>query len=141
MCKSLNFIGKKFTLGKNERLKSRKLIEQVFEGGKGFNVFPFRVAYKVIEIYPEHLQTGFGVSSRNFKKAVTRNRIRRMMREAYRLQKQALGFKLTEKNINLALFIMYTGKELPDQELIKEKISLILQRFIKKLDENDPSNM
>lgn len=128
-------------MGKNERLKSRKLIEQVFEGGKGFNVFPFRVAYKVIEIYPEHLQAGFGVSSRNFRKAVNRNRIRRMMREVYRLQKQVLTCKLKEKNINLALFLMYTGKEVPEYELIKEKISLILQRFIKKLDEKDPSNM
>ena len=77
------------------------------------------------------LQAGFAVSSRNFKKAADRNRIKRLMREAYRLQKNKLADLLKEKEKNLSLFFVYTGKELPLYNLISEKIEAALNRLIK----------
>lgn len=135
---------KKFTLGKNERLKSRKLIEQLFSDGKSFNVLPYRVLFKLINTverkFDVALQFGVAVSTKNFKKAVHRNRIKRLTREAYRLQKLPLQEKLKEKQHNLDLFFIYTSKELPDYHLVKEKVNLILERLIKLIDENNSSS-
>ncbi len=78
------------------------------------------------------LQAGFGASSRNFKKAVDRNRIKRLTREAYRLQKNALRQRLEETDRSLAVFIIYTGKELPEYDTVTKKMGLILQKLLKE---------
>jgi ribonuclease P protein component len=145
-------------LGKDERLKSRKLIERIFREGKSFALYPFRVYYAPLSalslppspaplwtpfpltvqvvVPPDpvttRLQAGFGASSRNFKKAVDRNRIKRLIREAYRLQKHPLGEWLKEKDRTLAVFFIYTGKELPDYGVVKDKIGLALQKLMKE---------
>ncbi len=55
------------------------------------------------------------------------------MRESYRLQKTALCSAVKERNKQLAVFIIYTGKELPDYKTLSEKIGLTLQRLIKEI--------
>jgi ribonuclease P protein component len=123
-------MAKKFTLHKDERLKRRKIIEQLFGEGKSVAVFPLRVQYKLYaEVLSSPLQAGFTASSRQFKKAVDRNRIKRLMREAYRLQKIPLQEKLAAKQQQLALFFIYTGKELPDYTTISEKIGVALKKL------------
>jgi len=79
------------------------------------------------------LQAGFGVSSRYFKKAVDRNRIKRLSREAYRLQKQPLFQRLEEKGLCLAVFFIYTGKDLPDHATVTHKIGVALEKLIKEI--------
>lgn len=130
----------KFTLGKQERLKRRKIIDQLFSEGKSFAVFPFRVSYSQKAVIDTALQTGFGVSSRQFKKAVQRNRIKRQMREAYRLQKNELQSMLQQKNAKLAVFLVYIGKELPDYALVSEKINVILKRLTTLVHETPVTN-
>ena len=125
----------RYFLKKQDKLKSRKTIERLFGTGKSFSNFPFRVIW-----LPENndaiLQAGFGVSSKYFKKATDRNRIRRLMREAYRLQKKILLDHLEEKPDKLSIFILYVGKELPGYEVVFEKMGIILKRLIKLSDEN-----
>ena len=75
------------------------------------------------------LQAGFSISTRNFKKAVDRNRIKRLMRECYRLQKHSLQTELEENHKNLAVFFIYTGKELPEYSQIFDKIGSALERL------------
>lgn len=115
-----------------EKLKSRKLIQQLFKEGKSFSHFPFRVIYIQPENNHSHLQSAFSVSSKNFKKAVDRNRIKRLMREAYRLQKFSLQNELEESGKYLAVFIIYTGNEIPVYNAISEKMAAALNR-LKKL--------
>lgn len=83
------------------------------------------------------MQVGFTVSTKNFKRAVDRNRIKRLTKEAYRLQKQILYSKLKENNQQLILFFIYTGKELPDYKLVYKKMDSILQKLILIADENN----
>lgn len=120
-------MGKQFTLGKNERLKSRKSIEQLFDDGHRFSHALFKVFY--IQNDKPGLQFGVGVSSKNFKKAVDRNRIKRLTKEAYRLQKNGLQQQLKEKKTGLDLFIIYTGKELPEYKNVYKNITVILQKL------------
>ncbi len=74
------------------------------------------------EISHSRLQAAFSVSSKNFKKAVQRNRIKRLMREAWRLQKAPLLIELEGKQKNLIVFIIYSGNTLPQFDNIFEKM-------------------
>lgn len=132
-------MSKQFTLGKNERLKSRKSIEQLFSEGKNFAINPFRVYYLFLPLTTHHspftLQFGVGVSTKNFKKAVDRNRVKRITREAYRLQKIALQDKLKEKRIRLNILFIYTSKELTSYKEVYDKMNLILNKLDKIVNE------
>lgn len=75
------------------------------------------------------MQFGVGVSTKNFKKAVDRNRVKRLAREAYRLQKKILEKKLIEANSYLTVFFIYTGKELPEYKDINDKIGKVLNKL------------
>jgi ribonuclease P protein component len=101
-------VKKQFTLGKEERLKSRKQIEKLFAEGKSFAVNPFRVYFIVHgPLTIDHgLLFGVGVSNKNFKHAVERNRIKRLTREAWRLQKNELHEKHKAYNKQLNIFFI-----------------------------------
>jgi ribonuclease P protein component len=107
------------------------LIQLLFKEGKSFSHFPFRIIYLQPEKNHSHLQAAFSVSSKNFKKAVQRNRIKRLMREAYRLQKGSLSSQLEENQKNLAVFIIYNGSTLPEFKNISEKMGSALQQLQK----------
>ena len=126
-------MAKQFTLGKQERLKSRKIIEKLFSEGKKFTLNPYKVYYLYSSLITAEslfpIQFGVGVSSKIFKKAVDRNRIKRITREAYRLQKIGLQNKLTENKMSMNIFFIYTGKELRSYQEVYEKIKLILNKL------------
>jgi ribonuclease P protein component len=106
-----------------------KAIQQLFKKGKSFSHFPFRIIYLENENQKSCLQAGFTVSTRYFKKAVDRNRIKRLMRESYRLQKLSLKNKLEITNKNLAVFFIYTGNEIPQFTEVYQKIGGALGRL------------
>ena len=127
----------RYTFKKDERLKSRKQIEHLFNDGQRFSVSLFRIFYS-LQNNPasinQSLQAGFGASSRNFKTAVDRNRIKRLIKEAWRLQKNSLHDHLHEEKKKLSVFILYMGKDIPEYELVFEKIGIIINRLIKFTD-------
>ena len=138
-------VKKQFTLGKNERLKSRKQIENLFDKGKSFVVTPFRVYFIMnteLQIHKGErgLKFGTGVSAKNFKKAVDRNRIKRLTREAWRLQKNEIRDKVKETQRQLNVFFIYTGKELPDFTTVRDKVAIALKKLADKIDENISSH-
>ena len=129
---------KKYTLGRSERVKSRKIIDQIFKEGNSFFVYPLRTYFKFIE-GEGNLKAGFTVSSRNFRKAVERNRIKRLMRETYRLQKNILINHISVGK-DLAIFFLYAGKDIADYGMIKEKMAESLQKMSRIIDESAASN-
>jgi ribonuclease P protein component len=135
-------LGRQYTLGNNERLKSRKSIEQLFKEGQRFSITPFRVLFAIDHAKPavNGIKFGVTVSSKQFRKAVDRNRIKRLVRESYRLQKLPLVEMLKEKNKGLQLFIIYTAKEMPDHKTVYEKVHMILKKLHKQINENISSN-
>ncbi len=130
----------KFTFKKAEKLKSRKLIELLFKEGKSFSNFPFRVLYLFPDKNISPLQSGFAVSTKNFKKAINRNRIKRLMKEAYRLQKNELSNALKNVNKLMAVFFIYTGSSIPGHVEVSEKIQAALKRLVKIAHENPVAN-
>ncbi len=121
----------KFTLGTRERLKSRKKIQSLFSKGKSLAFSPFRIIYQIQD--DVSLQLCVAVSSRQFKKAVDRNRIKRLIREAYRLQKNELKNLLIRRDKGLDLFIIYNGKTLPEYAFVFQKTGEIIQKIIKEI--------
>ena len=79
------------------------------------------------------LKAGVTVSSKRFKKAVDRNRVKRVLREVYRLQKASLHNALEERQSFLAIFFIYIGKDLPVFTEVYEKMGIILQKLQKEL--------
>jgi ribonuclease P protein component len=125
----------RFTYSKQEKLKKRKLIKMLFEKGKALTVFPLRVIY----LKEEHMgnfpvQASVSVSKRNFKLAVKRNRIKRLMREAYRLNKYILYDNLDSKYI---MMYIYLAKEEETFQVIENKMQELMHKLIKKIKNND----
>ena len=79
------------TFPKHQKLKSRKDIKALFEEGKTVTKYPVKLLW--LPLGQQETKAGFAVAKRNFKSAVTRNKIKRLMREAYRLQKQEIQGK------------------------------------------------
>jgi len=124
-----------FKFPRHEKLKHTKKIEQIFAEGVSFHVYPVRVVYtRVKDDRAPGLQAGFTVSKKKFKSAVVRNRIKRLMREGFRLQVPELRLKLTEKNKDLYAMFIFTGVEIPDQETVLKSFKKIMNRLIKELE-------
>ena len=77
------------------------------------------------------------MSGKNFKRAVDRNRVKRLTREAYRLQKKQLQEATIQKKLQLNIFFIYTGKELPAFNIVREKVNVILNKLTKIVNENN----
>lgn len=96
------------TLCKAERLNSKILIEKMFAGGsKSFSIFPLRVVYMPVENQDVQASILLSVSKKRFKRAVKRNRVKRQLREAYRMHKHQLLQILTDKQQQLAIAFIY----------------------------------
>lgn len=121
------------SLQKIEKLKSSKEISLIFQEGKSISAFPVRMFYRKTHFYNSSnftIKTAFSVSKRNFKKAVDRNRIKRLLRENYRKNKYIVHKNTTSHQY--AIIFIYTGRELPDHKIIEIKMKKLLSGFVDK---------
>lgn len=124
-----------YTLGKEEKLKSKKLIEQLFAEGNYVKSFPLRLIYLPINHGAEFpLKVGFSVPKRNVKLAVNRNRIKRLMREVYRKNKYSFAENLNEPYIFMFIYMAKEEINYVDLELSLKKIAL---KFQTKINEDE----
>lgn len=117
----------KSTFQKREKLKSEKLIALLFEEGSTISEFPIRLFFLKTKFNDDaRFKTAVSVSKRSFKSAVKRNRIKRLLREAYRLNK---SHYFNNSKGQYALMILYLGKDMPDFNLINTKLKLLFGKF------------
>lgn len=124
----------KYTLGKDEKLKSRKLIEHLFAEGKRVKSFPLQLIYlQIIHDSEFPIKVGFSVPKRVVKLAVDRNRIKRMMREVYRKNKYLIAENIKEPYI---FMLIYTDKAEPKYTDLEEIFKKICVKFLSKIKED-----
>nr|WP_252723755.1 ribonuclease P protein component [Winogradskyella psychrotolerans] len=119
-----------FKYSKKDKLKSKKLIEQLFTNGKAVTAYPLRLVY----LKTEHddgslLKTGVSVSKRLHKTAVSRNQIKRLLREAYRLNKPLYFNNSSE---SYAFMILYLSKDGTTFDKLNESMTLLFRKFTDK---------
>jgi ribonuclease P protein component len=123
----------KFTYSKKDRLKSKKLIDQLFTEGQSISVYPLRLVYLQTSFDDTvKTKTGVSVSKRFFKTAVDRNRIKRLMRETYRLNKAVYFNNITTQ---YALMILYIGNTKPTFTQVETKMNLLFEKFNNRVSE------
>ncbi len=111
------------TYPKAEKLKSRTVIGQMFAEGKSVGKYPLRLVYMPLETDgTAALKMGVSVSKKHFKKAVDRNYYKRLLREAYRLNKRLLVERLDRPYA--FMFFYQTKDRLPFEEINKKTIQL-----------------
>ncbi|MGB1120946.1 MAG: ribonuclease P protein component [Saprospiraceae bacterium] len=126
---------KKYTFKKSERLKSRKIIERIFNReGQSFATYPILTIWLETPLNTDFpAQVTFSVSKKKFKKAVQRNRIKRLMREAYRLNKPKFYESLQVKEKQVAVIFVYIAKEELAFEVVEAKMKQSLKRLRRNL--------
>ena len=121
------------TFRKEEKLCSQKIMGDLFLSGNTFLCYPVKIVWKKLDVIPSQFpaQVGFSVPKRLFKHAVDRNRLKRLLRESYRLHKAILYEKLEFAGYRIALMIIYIAKE----ELPFSKIESALLKALNKINE------
>ena len=112
-----------FRFPKEEKLKNQKTIEALFLEGKTMVKYPVKLYYLPESEFTKS-KVAFAVPKKNFKQAVIRNRIKRQMREAYRLHKHKL---FINNSSNFALLFLYINKEVPEYSQLESSISSLIK--------------
>ncbi len=128
----------KYTLGKEEKLKSKKLIEQLFLEGTRVKLYPIQLIYLEKNHKAEFpIQVGFSVPKRNIKLAVNRNRIKRVLREIYRCNKFGFSEKIGKKYI---FMFIYMAKEEINHANLEVSFLKLLEKFSTKIEGYEAQN-
>ncbi|WP_353099940.1 ribonuclease P protein component [Myroides odoratus] len=118
------------TYPREEKLKAKRLIDELFITGKSVSKYPLRLVY--IEVDEEgvpQFQTGVSVSKRYFKKAVDRNYYKRLLRETYRKNKHLLVDQMDKK---FAMMLFYQTKDRLNYQEVEHKMKGLFEKFIKQ---------
>lgn len=115
-----------FTYSKTEKLKSRKQIQALFAGGKHVKTEKLRLIFLPLQIEDAPLKIGVSVSKKHFKLAVDRNRIKRLMREVYRLNQHDLKAVLSQPYV---LMLIYQSNKTTTFDQLDNEMKKIIDLF------------
>ena len=117
----------RFKFPASERLKSLKLFRQLMDHGSTMKASPVLIKYMVSEYDGEsHLKAAFSVTKKKFSNATDRNRLKRQMREAYRLNSGTLREKMKEAEKSCLLIFIYTSNKGESYQDIESSIRKLL---------------
>ena len=120
-----------FKFTKKDKLKSKKQIEHLFENGHSIMAYPLLLKYNETEFKDNVMtKTAVSVSKKKFNKAVDRIKIKRLIREVYRLNKPNYFNNLTTQ---YNLMILYIGKEKPIYANLNSSMKELLKKFNNKI--------
>lgn len=119
----------RFTLGKETKLKSKKALERLFTGRNSVRKGPVRCVYSLIESNQAH-KIGVSVSKRFFKKAPDRNRIKRLLREAYRLNQHDL---IIPEGKKIEMMFLFQSPKMPSFEFIERQVQKVISDLNKQV--------
>ncbi len=119
----------RYSFGKDEKLCSKLMIDELFSSGKSFKEYPLRVIHLPVETSNITTKVLISVPKKRFKKAVSRNRIKRLIREVYRLNKSELHEFWKEERKYFAIAFVYIGNEIP----IYQELNATMEQVLNKL--------
>jgi ribonuclease P protein component len=121
-----------FTFGKKERLSQRSDIERLFNEGHSFSLPPFRVFY-IRSASPETapVKILIAVPKKKYKRAVDRNKLKRMIREAYRLNKAVIAESVNSPCLHVG-FVYTAQGSIPAFTEIENKMKGCLEKLVLK---------
>ncbi|MGB0368775.1 MAG: ribonuclease P protein component [Flavobacteriales bacterium] len=122
----------RYTFGKKEKLCSKLVIDELFRSGKSFKTYPLRVIYNPLEESDSTAKLLISVPKKRFGKAVSRNRIKRLIRETYRLNKNDMVEKWQADGKYFALAFVYIGNDIPKYEDLNITVQQILETLKSK---------
>lgn len=122
-----------FSFSKKERLKNKIEIESLFSEGNRFFEYPFNVIWKVDSNSDSTLKMAVSVPKKKIPNATDRNKIKRLVREAFRKNKTIIQQPLEAKNVKLHLMLVYSQSSIISMSEIEDKISVTLQRLAEQI--------
>jgi ribonuclease P protein component len=126
------------SFNKAEKLCSTKILDALFTKGKAVQSGRVRLLWMETQLNSEvPVQAAFAVPKRNFKHAVDRNYIKRILRECYRKEKGLFLENTIQQHKQLAMVWIYQSKEKPDYTYITTHIAKIIQKITASLTPHD----